>query len=54
MKCIMMQSGAMSDDGVFDAETAVATLPPQFSEILGPAMMACKGAAGKIYYMMFL
>lgn len=42
MKCIFVQSGAMGDDGTFDVETAVATLPPEVVDKLGGAIMACK------------
>nr|AEX33161.1 OBP5 protein [Locusta migratoria] len=46
MKCIFVQMTCMSDDGVFDADTAIAMLPDNLKDVASKALNACKGEKG--------
>nr|ATO59033.1 odorant binding protein 6 [Schistocerca gregaria] len=46
MKCIFVQMTCMSDDGVFDADTAIAMLPDNLKDVASKALTACKDEKG--------
>nr|QJX74371.1 odorant-binding protein 11 [Ceracris kiangsu] len=46
MKCIFVQMTCMTDDGVFDADTAIAMLPDNLKDVASKALNACKGEKG--------